>query len=201
MPSPFAEREKQNIRAKLREAAETCLARFGVQKTTVDLLAKMAGIAKGSFYKFYPSKEELFFEVLEHYQNAAVEEIADRFRRMAPVTPDAFAAAMLELFQKTRRSFIVTLLENREFEVLFRKLPEDRVKRHHVFDDRMVENLFRHARLRKDVDAGMAAAALRAVFLTMLHVPEIGESRFEKALELLMFGLARQILEGDGSDA
>lgn len=201
MPSPFAEQEKQKIRAKLREAAEICLARYGVQKTTVDRLAEMAGIAKGSFYKFYPSKEELFFEVLEHYQSAVMEEIADRFRRMAPVTPDTFAATMLGLFQKTRRSFIMTLLENQEFEVLFRKLPEDRVKQHHVFDDRMAENLFRHARLRKDVDAGLAAAALRAVFLTMLHVPEIGESHFEKTIELLMLGLARQILEGDGRDA
>ena len=36
-----------------------------LKKTSVDQLTKAVGIAKGSFYKFYESKEILFFAVLE----------------------------------------------------------------------------------------------------------------------------------------
>jgi len=32
MPTPFAEHEKRLIRAKLREAAEVCLTRYGAKK-------------------------------------------------------------------------------------------------------------------------------------------------------------------------
>ena len=36
-----------------------------MKKTSVEQLTKAVGIAKGSFYKFYESKEMLFFAVLE----------------------------------------------------------------------------------------------------------------------------------------
>ena len=36
-----------------------------MKKTSVDQLTKAVGIAKGSFYKFYESKEMAFFAVLE----------------------------------------------------------------------------------------------------------------------------------------
>ncbi|MGH2331574.1 TetR/AcrR family transcriptional regulator [Thermoanaerobacter mathranii] len=38
-------------------AAKECLQKYGVKKTSVEQLTKMAGISKGSFYIFYGSKE------------------------------------------------------------------------------------------------------------------------------------------------
>ena len=38
---------------------------YETEKTSVEQLTKAVGIAKGSFYKFYESKEMLFFAVLE----------------------------------------------------------------------------------------------------------------------------------------
>jgi len=37
------------------------------------------------------------------------------------------------------------------------------------------------------------SAALRAIFLTMLHKQEIGEAKFEKAMYLLIKGIVIQI--------
>ena len=50
--------------AKLKEARH-CAVALGMKKTSVEQLTKAVGIAKGSFYKFYESKEVLFFAVLE----------------------------------------------------------------------------------------------------------------------------------------
>lgn len=68
MATAFTDKEKEVIRKKLHKVAKECLKRSGVRKTTVDQMAAMADISKGSFYKFYPSKEMLFFTVLEEYQ-------------------------------------------------------------------------------------------------------------------------------------
>lgn len=43
---------------------------FGVKKTTVDELVKRVSIPKGTFYLFYPSKEQLFFDVFLDKHNA-----------------------------------------------------------------------------------------------------------------------------------
>ena len=68
MATAFTTEEKEVIRKKLHKVAKECLQRYGVKKTTVDQMAAMVDISKGSFYNFYSSKEMLFFAVLEEYQ-------------------------------------------------------------------------------------------------------------------------------------
>lgn len=45
----------------------------GYYSTSMQYIAKECGISKGSLYKFFPSKEDLFIEVFEHYQNMMFE--------------------------------------------------------------------------------------------------------------------------------
>ncbi|MBC7317986.1 TetR/AcrR family transcriptional regulator [Candidatus Bipolaricaulota bacterium] len=64
MPRPFTEEERELLRQRLIAAGRELFARFGLRKTTVDELAQKAGLAKGTFYLFFPSKEALYAEVL-----------------------------------------------------------------------------------------------------------------------------------------
>jgi AcrR family transcriptional regulator len=47
------------------DATERLLARFGYKKTTMDDLAREAGIGKGSIYLYFPSKEEVVLSSIE----------------------------------------------------------------------------------------------------------------------------------------
>ncbi|GIO84649.1 TetR family transcriptional regulator [Paenibacillus faecis] len=53
------DRRKQVI-----EAAEKSFALFGYKATTMDHVAKIANVAKGTIYTFFTNKEELFDEIL-----------------------------------------------------------------------------------------------------------------------------------------
>ncbi|MBW4840864.1 MAG: TetR/AcrR family transcriptional regulator, partial [Paenibacillaceae bacterium] len=44
------------------EAAEKSFALFGYKATTMDHVAKIANVAKGTIYTFFTNKEELFDE-------------------------------------------------------------------------------------------------------------------------------------------
>jgi len=46
------------------EAAEKSFALFGYKATTMDHVAKIANVAKGTIYTFFTNKEELFDEIL-----------------------------------------------------------------------------------------------------------------------------------------
>ena len=61
----FTDYETEQLRRALLKETRHCAVTLGMKKTSVDLLTKAVGIAKGSFYKFYESKEMLFFSVLE----------------------------------------------------------------------------------------------------------------------------------------
>ena len=61
----FTDFETEQLRKALLKETRHCAVTLGMKKTSVDQLTKAVGIAKGSFYKFYESKEMLFFAVLE----------------------------------------------------------------------------------------------------------------------------------------
>lgn len=46
------------------EAATKCFSLFGYKATTMDQVAKMANVGKGTIYTFYDNKEQLFKEIV-----------------------------------------------------------------------------------------------------------------------------------------
>ncbi|MER5732786.1 TetR/AcrR family transcriptional regulator [Streptomyces sp. NPDC002138] len=57
---------RQATRQKLYEAAVTLIAEQGFSATTVDEIAERAGVAKGTVYYNFASKNDLFEELLKH---------------------------------------------------------------------------------------------------------------------------------------
>ena len=70
MPRAFTDTERSAIRERLLAAGQDLFARRGIRATTVEQLARAAGISKGAFYLFYPSKEALFFAIVEEVETA-----------------------------------------------------------------------------------------------------------------------------------
>ena len=107
MVRAFSEKEKGYIKSRLKDAARECLGRFGVRKTTIDQLVEMAGISKGAFYKFYPSKEVLFFSVLEDYQNSIIEEAIERVGAQDTISSEDFTELIYKIYNlKSESNFL-----------------------------------------------------------------------------------------------
>lgn len=64
MPAVFTIQEEKGIIDKLRTAGLQFFSTIGLKKTSLEQLSHKAGIAKSTFYRFYPSKEALYFELL-----------------------------------------------------------------------------------------------------------------------------------------
>lgn len=198
MATAFTESEKEQIRKKLMEAAEECLGKYGVKKTTVDQLVQMAGISKGAYYQFFPSKEILFFKVLEEFQVSLMAEGMSVQQASGERTAEAFTEFLYSLYQRVRHSFLMNIIQNGEMELLMRKIPVEEIARHHSFDDLIAQKLFRDFSIESDPQ--VVAASLRAIFLSMLHVKEIGEEHFDGALKMLIHGVTLQLMGEDAED-
>jgi AcrR family transcriptional regulator len=79
----FSQEELDDMRARLLSAGKERIARFGLAKTTVREICSAARVAPGSFYLFFPSKDDLYAEILI----AAVAE--QRGRNAAAASEDA----------------------------------------------------------------------------------------------------------------
>ena len=73
----FSAEENAAIRETLLREARHCAVTLGLRKTSVEQLTEAAGISKGLFYKYFASKELLFFEVLEGKDLPTDERIAN----------------------------------------------------------------------------------------------------------------------------
>ena len=80
MPRAFSADENDHIRSRLRAAGAEAFARRGLRGTTVEELARAAGISKGAFYRFYDSKDALLLALVDEYETAAHAEIETAVR-------------------------------------------------------------------------------------------------------------------------
>lgn len=69
------ERAKCSPRSRLLRAAACAFSRKGVSRVHVDEIAEMAGVAKGTFYLYFDSKEELFLEAALYVAREVASEV------------------------------------------------------------------------------------------------------------------------------
>ena len=197
MATAFTTEEKEVIRKKLHKVAKECLQRYGVKKTTVDQMAAMADISKGSFYNFYSSKEMLFFAVLEEYQIDVMNHLTEQLGMEVKIDTNRLVQLLYDFYQDFRYSFMYTIFKNHEMELLIRKLPKEAITNHHLIDDRMVKKIVSRINIRENVSVEIVSALFRTIAMTILHIEEIGEEQFDIALKFVIQGIVEQITKED----
>lgn len=197
-PKSFSEAERAAIDQRLRAVAADCLNRYGVRKTTVDELVRLANIPKGTFYLFYPSKEELFFSLFIEMHDKLRQ---DFFMRLTKAGPSIgwrdLADALLTMCRETGDIFLVSLMADGELELILRKLPPELVAQHQNDDDGNMEQMFTMLPQLAGKNPEVYSAAMRGVFLLLINKREIGEAVFDDVLKVTIYGLCRQLFAED----
>ncbi len=86
---------KFNKKEMILEVSQGLFARFGLLKTTVDEIAKLARIGKGTIYHYFKSKEDIFTEVVEKEGNLLKQKIQDALE--AETTPQGKLTAFVKI--------------------------------------------------------------------------------------------------------
>ena len=171
-PKAFTEEEKQIVRSKLIEAAMKFLATTGIKKTTVEELAKAAGISKGAFYIFYDSKELLFLDALEEEQAKIHEAIITNMQKYED-KKEGFVAVVSQMYRHFMTNTWMLSLTNDEYEVLLRRVPQERIAAHIALDDastkRMTEVI-----AGLNINSELISSIMRMLFMCTLHRNEVG---------------------------
>lgn len=99
-------------RSEILQAATKSFTLFGYKATTIEQVAKIANVGKGTIYTFFSNKEELFQEVVFHLINEMKHETDQLIDVNASFIQNAHTALM-------------KMLEFRERHLLFAKLIEE----------------------------------------------------------------------------
>lgn len=142
MARKFSDKEREAVRRNIMDEGRTLFARHGVRKTTIDDIARAAEIGKGTVYLFFPSKEDLVFELIrEEYQAYGV--LVDRLDQLPVVTTDDVKAALHELFVMLGRSPLLhTLYDSGESDEISRILSKEKQSEHEQDEECFFNELF-----------------------------------------------------------
>jgi AcrR family transcriptional regulator len=144
MAKAFTETERQAIRAQLQAAALRRFARQGVRAARVEDICRDVGIAKGSFYAFYPGKEELFMAIADAREARHREEVL-AFVAAAEGSPAVRAGQFFDmLMQKIETDPVLGLImQHGEIAHLTRKLGPERMRQGQESDRAFVAEVAR----------------------------------------------------------
>lgn len=190
MARKFSDHEKERIRERLVEAGKQCFGLYGLKKTSIEQLTKAVGIAQGTFYLFFPSKEELYFELLE------LEEERVR-RQLLEETEESGRMDKEKLVRFLRKSLTVIgenpffrqLYEEDVMEQLVRKLPPEKLAAHFDKDADVAMPFVRRWQEEGWLTSQrpeIIVSLIRSLILLTLQKRMIGEEVFDETMELLI---------------
>ncbi|NMB56221.1 MAG: TetR/AcrR family transcriptional regulator [Leptolinea sp.] len=161
----------------------------GFKDTSVPEITRKAGIAAGTFYLYYPSKESLFMEIFLD------ENVKLKKSILTSVDPDGEPFSIIQILMRRNLEGITAnpiLREwyNRDvFAKIERKYSDENGLQHvdFMYDAflQIVKKWQAEGRLRDDIDSDMIMAMFGAVIVIDEHKAEIGLQFFPKIQEYL----------------
>jgi AcrR family transcriptional regulator len=201
MPKAFNETERARITARLIAAGKRIINQVGVRLLVVEDIAREAGISKGSFYSFYPSREDFVLSVFESWESEYRGALTREVVQGAGTARERIERFFLGTFDILEREPGLARLGMKDIQAIIERITPERLKAHQAADNRALEETF-----GRWVSEGMLApdviesfhGLVPALFSIAMHRQDFPPGTFAPAVKLIAEALALRITEGAG---
>ena len=189
MPKAFTEREREYIRERLLEEGYQRFSAYGLRKTNVGELAQAAGISKGAFYIFYPSKESLFMDVMERVEERFRQELLAAIELPGASPRARLFAVLKKAFSLMKTLPILQFLTGSDYDLLVRRVPAEQIQEHLTNDRTFIAALVdrcRQAGISIQAPVEEISGLLYSLVLVVLHEGDLGPDIVSGSFDILL---------------
>jgi len=168
MPRGFTENQMISFKEKLIASAFVALKNAGVRKTTVQDLTTSVGLSLGAFYKFYPSKEALFFETYEITEERLKDQFMSLLQAESEVSPLVICSILKQLFFSETMDTLLQLMQKEELDYMLQCIDPEIVNQHMQKDYEFLQSvldLLSKEGLNVNMDIDLLLEYLQALFV------------------------------------
>lgn len=177
MPKIYSDNEREILEQKIMSSATKLFAKQGFQKTSISQITKTVGIAAGTFYNFFSSKEALFFHLMGEAEQQRFAKIAVLFTKEGD-PKEEFTSFLKETFLEFIENPVYKCLYNEDlFERIVKKIPEETLYKHVKYDMDAAKAILESTHARGylvTLTPVELMSQLRALFIQTIHQEEIG---------------------------
>lgn len=123
MPAIFTEEQKERLQQKLLSAGFDLIKKYGYRRTTIDELTTQCGIAKGTFYNFFKSKEEFAYQIMLFERNIERQKLLHHLTPDNRLTKKAFKEWLYDMLHHDVNIF--SYMSQEEITLLMSAWPEE----------------------------------------------------------------------------
>ncbi|WP_213975733.1 TetR/AcrR family transcriptional regulator [Tepidanaerobacter acetatoxydans] len=190
MARGFTDREKEIIRSELINAGRKLFGTYGLKKTSIEDLTKAVGIAQGSFYTFFDSKEDLYLEVMDREGEAIKEKFLKQEKSFGRLTRKNFKVFFKKALNVVNTNPIIKqMFLEEEVDLLVRKIPPEKMKEYNKRFARdflpLIEKWQRDGAVINNYRPEVIVAVLQSMYYPILHKKDFEDGIFEEMIELL----------------
>lgn len=190
----FNDKEKEIIKQRLLYEGERLFTAFGVKKVSIDELVQTAGIAKGSFYSFYPSKEHLYMDIVGNQQFQIFREM-DAFLENNRSLPsrELVKQCFLRMFEQLQRYPMLRKVNSETTDYLYRKLPSEVIEAHTKDDNQELIRLEKYG-VKFKCSIEIAAKTLQTLAISFFTLSQNNADDKSIVMEIILNGVLKEIV-------
>ena len=189
MAIAFTQEQKDEIQEKLIEAGFELSTSIGFKKMTVATVAKSAGVAVGSFYIFFDSKENFVLALIKEAEKEAELRMATVFEKDGTIPLKKFLSVFRENFRPETNFLLKISLDDW---VWLKSHLTDTTYFNTSSDRQKIEYLLPRIKgVREDIDPGVVVNFIKSIYALYQNRETLFEESLETNVDLIFDSIYR----------
>lgn len=191
MAIAFTQEQKDEIQEKLIEAGFELSTSIGFKKMTVATVAKSAGVAVGSFYIFFDSKENFVLALIKEAEKEAELRLATVFEKDGTIPLKKFLSVFRENFRPETNFLLKISLDDW---VWLKSHLTDTTYFNTSSDRQKIEYLLPRIKgVREDIDPGVVVNFIKSIYALYQNRETLFEESLETNVDLIFDSIYRYL--------
>lgn len=184
MPASFTKKQQEEIREQLFHEGIKLFRTYGVQRTTVSKLTSVCGIAKGSFYSFYESKEAYILALSEWAETKTEEMLKNKLAGRSQMSAHEF----LEFFREYLYSEYDLMNGLTVDDFLWLKTHMADADLFNPIDQMALAQIWLSliSDVREDIDCGTVVNLIKSIYAMREHRDTLVEASLDNSIEIML---------------
>jgi len=183
MAGGFSDKEREEIRQKLLDSGYELSTDIGLKKMTVAMIAGSAGIAVGTFYNFYASKEEFVIAIIRDTEMRFENEMVKHFSKDGTISLKKFLEVFRGNFKPENNILLRMKLDDW---VWLKSHISDSAYLNKTTDIKKYEFLFTRIKgIRQDADPGVVVNFIKSIYALYQNRDSLFEDSLQTNVDLI----------------
>ena len=192
MPQIFDKMGRDKVRIQLLETGFELIKQHGMKKTSVSEIAKKTGIATGTFYNFFPSKEEFIYQLVV-YKRQSVKEAFEELTAEGKADREQFRRYLRRIYLEDNDVF--QYLSDEEINILRSRWKEEYWKNERNDEQTSKWVLSCLSGLKQDVNWKVFANFTKSISLIRHGKEKLYEEEYEATIEMFIDAIIDHLFE------